>query len=374
MRLDDHAAVLEARGCLRADPGAEQELFGEAEPAAAADDDRLARAVVARPFLRHAPVADADDAVRDARRLRVVAHDHSRATVLTHELVEHRVHLVGGRGVELARRLVREEDLRTVRERCAERNTLLLAAGERRGMAVTLPRKADAFEQLVCAREPRRARRTAQPELQRDELAHGQLRCERARVVLVGVPEESRAVLRELARRQLAEILAVHAPDAGRGALEPREQPQERRLPRAARPEHGQHLAILDPQRQTLQRSRVAFRRRVHAEDITQLDGAHAATSATREGARPRSEVASPTSSAASATYSTAAASSSGKSSERRSGGSGSAAPAVTETSEITSAERIAPRTMPPAIPNTATSSARRRRCARIVAGEAPCA
>ena len=49
-------------------------------------------------------------------------------------------------------------------------------------------------------------------------------------------------------------------------------------------------------------------------------------------------------------------------------------AAAVTETSAITSDARIAPSPMPPITPNVATSSARSRRWARIVAGDAPCA
>ncbi len=48
------------------------------------------------------------------RRLGVVTHEHRRAPVLAHELAEDAVHLVGGRRVELACGLVREEHTRTV--------------------------------------------------------------------------------------------------------------------------------------------------------------------------------------------------------------------------------------------------------------------
>src|SRR5581483_11881576 len=100
-----------------------------------------------------------------------------------------RVHLVGGGGVQLAGRLVGEEHLRSMRERSAERDALLLAAGELRRVPVALRSEADAFEQLVCAAQALRARRPAQAELHGDELACAQLRCERAGVVLVGVAE-----------------------------------------------------------------------------------------------------------------------------------------------------------------------------------------
>ncbi len=126
-RLDDHAARLEARGRAGADAGAEQQLLGQPQPAAAADDDRVGRLAVARPLLGDAAVADPDDAVGDSRRLRVVADDHGRAPVLAHELGQRRVHLVGRRRVELAGRLVGQEHARPMRERGAERDALLLA-------------------------------------------------------------------------------------------------------------------------------------------------------------------------------------------------------------------------------------------------------
>src|SRR5262249_6285865 len=168
--------------------------------------------------------------------------------------------------------------------------------------------EADTLEQLVGAPQAVGTRRATQAELHRDELACRQLRRERARVVLVGVAEERRAVLRELARRQLADVLAVHAHETPRRPVEPGEQTQQRRLARSARAEHRQDLAVADAQRQPLQRGRVAFRRRVHAENVAKLDrGVHAATSAARDGARPRNIVAAPTSTTASATYTTAA-------------------------------------------------------------------
>ena len=48
--------------------------------------------------------------------------------MLSHELVQHRVHLVGGRGVELAGRLVGEEELRPVRDTFARIGALRAAS------------------------------------------------------------------------------------------------------------------------------------------------------------------------------------------------------------------------------------------------------
>ena len=72
--------------------------------------------------------------------------------MLADELAEHVVDLVGGGGVELAGRLVGEEDPRPVGERRAERDALLLAAGQLGRPTVALLAETDALEQLVGAR------------------------------------------------------------------------------------------------------------------------------------------------------------------------------------------------------------------------------
>ena len=61
-----------------------------------------------------------------------------------------------------ARRLVGEEHTRVVRQRCAERDALLLSARELRGQAVALRGEPDALEELVRALQPRRCSRPAQ--------------------------------------------------------------------------------------------------------------------------------------------------------------------------------------------------------------------
>ncbi len=135
--------------------------------------------------------------------------------MLAHELGEHVVDLVGGGGVELAGRLVGEEHLRAVGERGAQRDPLLLAAGELRRPARSLVGQPDALEQLVGAPKPFGARGAAEAELHRDQVAGGELGRECSGVVLVCVAEQGRAVAGEAARGQLAEIVPVHAHDPG---------------------------------------------------------------------------------------------------------------------------------------------------------------
>src|SRR5205823_14797087 len=125
---------------------------------------------VAGPFLGNAAIPNAHDPVGDAGRLGVMADDHGGAAMLAHEVRHHVVHLLGRRGVELARRFVGEEDLRAMRQRSTERDTLLLASGELSRAAVALRAEPDAVEELVRPPTALRARQAVQPELDGDEL------------------------------------------------------------------------------------------------------------------------------------------------------------------------------------------------------------
>ena len=75
-----------------------------------------------------APVTDVDDAIGPLRRGRVVADDERRPALLARQLGDQVEHLARGRRVELARRLVGDQELRARGDRGAERNSLLLAA------------------------------------------------------------------------------------------------------------------------------------------------------------------------------------------------------------------------------------------------------
>src|SRR5262249_57287535 len=95
---------------------------------------------------------------------------------------------------------------------------------------------------------------------------------------------------------------------------------------RPARAEHDDDLTLLDPQRQTLQRSGVPLRRQVDAEDVLDLDRAH----------RNALRVASVTSPAAHARYAASPTRTSGQSMLSTSGGSGSRPVAGTSTAPTT--------------------------------------
>jgi len=75
-------------------------------------------------------VADVDDPVGKFGRALVVAHDDECGAVTGRELGEQAVYGRRGHGVELAGRLVREEDSRAMRECRTGGNALLLAPRE----------------------------------------------------------------------------------------------------------------------------------------------------------------------------------------------------------------------------------------------------
>ena len=156
-------------------------------------------AVLARPFRGQPAVADVDDPVGDRRRLRVVADDHGRALLGPGEVAEHVVEEAGARVVELACRLVGKQELRLVRDRGADDHALLLAAGKLVRSRVALPGQPDELQQLIRAPVPLGARRTLEAEPEADELACGQLRRQGARIVLIRVTGQRRAVARERA-------------------------------------------------------------------------------------------------------------------------------------------------------------------------------
>ena len=129
--------------------------------------------------------------------------------------------------VQRAERLVEQQHARLDGERSCERHPLALAAGE---LVRALPGpggEADQREQLVDALADLVLRALADLQAERDVVADAHV-CER-RVVLEH--ETDPAVLWPCAR----DVIAVDQHRAAVGSLEPRDDSQQRRLPRAAR-------------------------------------------------------------------------------------------------------------------------------------------
>ena len=93
----------------------------------------------------HAAVAHDEVALAVAGDVELVG-DHDDGDALVVEFLEHAHDLDGGPAVEVAGRLVGEEDRGVVDERAGDGDALLLAAGELVGIMVGAVRQADDFE------------------------------------------------------------------------------------------------------------------------------------------------------------------------------------------------------------------------------------
>jgi hypothetical protein len=214
--------------------------------------------------------------------VRVVAHDHRRRARSAHEFAKEPIDGGGVRGVEFAGGLVGEQQPGPVRDRCADGDSLLLAAREGARPVVGPVGEPDPLEQIVrCAAGVARVV-PEQLELERHRLAAGQVGREGARVVLVEQPEIARAE-RVV---DVAQLRPEHAAAAGGEPLETREHAQQGRLAGAARAEHDDDLARLDREVQPLQGDAAAGRGLVDAEGVPDLD--HSRLQIARSGESPR--------------------------------------------------------------------------------------
>ncbi len=226
------------------------------------------------------------DAVGDLGRLRVVADDDGRRALLTRELRQQAVDDHRARGVELAGGLVGDQEPRPVGEGSAQRDALLFAAGQLAGQRSRAVVQTDALEELAGAGSPRRLWYACEAERYRDQLLRGELAGERAPVVLVGIAERPRPVVAQSPARHARKVDAVDDDRAGARALQPCENPHQRRLAGPAGAQHDADLALLHAQRQSLKSCHTTLGGRVDAKEITGVDDVHASASCARSGPR----------------------------------------------------------------------------------------
>ena len=201
-------------------------------------------------LLDHAVLHDSDT-VPHGHRFDLVVRDVDRRSAQA--LVEARQlapRLHAQQRVEVGKRLVHQECVRLAHDRPRERNALTLATGQLVWVAI---------EQLVELEDRGRAfdgladvllRLLGHLKREGDVLEDGHVRIER--VVL----EDHRHVA-------LDRVDEVHEPVpdrdlAGGRILEPRDQPQDRALPTAGRPQQHEELAVLDAERYVVHRDDVA--------------------------------------------------------------------------------------------------------------------
>ena len=164
--------------------------------------------------------------------------DGGRADLLL-QLLDLAARLHAQLGVEVGERLVHQEHLRVAHERAAERDALLLAAGELARLAVQQRLELDRRRRAAHPRVDLVLRRLAPPQREREVVVDRHLRVQR--VVL----EDHRDVA--LARGDAVDHALADADLALGDRLEPGEHPQRGRLAGARRPDQHEELAVAAP-------------------------------------------------------------------------------------------------------------------------------
>ena len=205
-------------------------------------DERAGRLVVdrlGRADLLDAPAVHHHDAIGHLERLvLVVGDEHAGDLELVVQPPQPAAQLLADLGVERAEGLVQQQHARLDGERAGERDALALAAGELRGVAVRDPVELHELEQLLHARldlalgRPQPPRPHAEPE--GDVLEHRHVAEER-----VVLEHEADAAVADVLRRG---ILVVEQDGPRVGDLEARDDPQQRRLAGARRPDQRDEL------------------------------------------------------------------------------------------------------------------------------------
>jgi len=170
----------------------------------------------------HSEADAADEAANSAKR----GDDECGSPAHPGYLYQQGIHRGGTLGIELACRLVHEEQPRSVSDRCTDGDALLLAAGEHPRPIVSAVAQADALEQLVGGAVGVCRRCAAQCQLEAHGLADSELGRERARVVLVEETELLRTEVDELLAGEPADVEAESLDAAGGQPVEPSDHSQ----------------------------------------------------------------------------------------------------------------------------------------------------
>ena len=180
-----------------------------------------------------------DDAVGHGHRLDLVVGDVDRGGaegIL--ELGDLEPHLDAERGVEIRQRLVEEEGLRFADDGAADRHPLALAAGELAGPPVEVGGEVEDLRRGVDLLVDLALRPPGHAEPEADVLAHAHMRVER-----VGLEHHRQAALR---RRRIDHVDPVDQDLAGGRVLEPGDEPEQRGLAAARRPDEDDEGAVVD--------------------------------------------------------------------------------------------------------------------------------
>jgi hypothetical protein len=179
-----------------------------------------------------------------------VRDHHGRLPAVLNRLPQQLEDLAAGLGVEVAGRLVGEDDGRLRDESAGDRHALLLAAGELGGPVHPPVLEPDRLDELL---EPDLVDLLAGDRQRQDDVLlgrqHGQQveELEDEADVLAAKPRQGRVV-------EAGDFRAGDRHAAAGRPIEPREDVHQGRLARAGRPHHGGQLAVIDLKRHSAER------------------------------------------------------------------------------------------------------------------------
>src|SRR5436190_10456653 len=212
--------------------------------------------------------------------MRVVRHHHDRLLELAVQALQQREHLAGRFCVEVASRLVGEEQRRIGDDRTRNRHTLFLSAGELTRVMRRAIDERDDIEGRHHVLAPLLLREIRQEQRQLDILECGEHRNQ-----VVELENESdipRAPGGERPLGQTADVGAADADAAARRAIDAGEQIEQRRLARSGRPHQPQEIAGGHGDRDALEHRHFDLIAAVGFGDVTKFDQSHSHLTRTR--------------------------------------------------------------------------------------------
>ena len=214
---------------------------------------RLVVQALRRVELEDLPRAHDGDAVAERHRLDLVVRDvHRRDSETLVQLRERSAHADAQLRVEVRERLVHEEGLRLAHDRPAHRDTLALSARECGRPSLEQLAEPEQLGHLVDAPSDLRLLRPADLQAVAEVVADAHVRVERVRL------EDHRDVA--VPGREVGDVAAADRDRAFGDFLEARDHAQQRRLPAAGRPDEDDELAVVDLERDVVDRDDVGRR------------------------------------------------------------------------------------------------------------------
>jgi hypothetical protein len=153
------------------------------------------------------PIFQAQNSISTFGTFGIMCDHDQRKAGATHQVDQHRYDFGGGGTVEVASRLIGQQDEWVVGKRTRQSNALLLAAGKLVGQVIGFVRKTDSFQKIGCLIAAQLRRATVEQHGELDVFAGGEHREEI--VALKDKPHFLAAQFGELFFVEVGEVVAI---------------------------------------------------------------------------------------------------------------------------------------------------------------------